>query len=214
MVASTIQHIELYLCAGLPGKWTASIQPSQTFLWVLKASWTILESIWQSCSRAGGEAVFSGRCWHVNTSDVFSSGVTCHGVWLWARTGGASFLFYCAHVAFYTFWFMHAGRRVCLLTVNLLRSCVCEKHAHHLLEVAAGLGCVTVLAHVVQHPLQDVIQGGGGLIQQDGGPRQEAIQVPVCPNFLLEVHQLHILEKSQNCQNESCFCRTGPHKRC
>lgn len=100
---------------------------------------------------------------------------------------------------------MHAGRRVCLLTVNLLRSCVCEKHAHHLLEVAAGLGCVTVLAHVVQHPLQDVIQGGGGLIQQDGGPRQEAIQVPVCPNFLLEVHQLHILEKSQNCQNVLCL---------
>lgn len=80
-----------------------------------------------------------------------------------------------------------------LLTVDLLSSCICEKHAHHLLEVTAGLGCIAVLTHVVQHSLQNVVQGGGGLIQQDSGPRQEAIQVPVRPNLLLKVHQLHIL---------------------
>lgn len=80
-----------------------------------------------------------------------------------------------------------------LLTVDLLRSCICEKHAHHLLEVAAGLGRVAVLAHVVQHSLQDVVQRGSRLIQQDSGPGQEAVQVPVCPDFLLKVHQLHIL---------------------
>lgn len=85
-----------------------------------------------------------------------------------------------------------------LLTVDLLSSRVCEKHAHHLLEVAAGLGRMAVLAHAVQHSLQDVVQGGGRLIQQDGGPCQKAIKVPVCPNFLLKVHQLHILWKRLN----------------
>jgi len=43
----------------LRGKWTAaSIRPSRTPLWVLKASRTILGSVWQSCCWAWGEAVF------------------------------------------------------------------------------------------------------------------------------------------------------------
>lgn len=54
---------------------------------------------------------------------------------------------------------------------------------------------MAVLADTVQHPLEDVVQGGGRLIQQDGGPRQEAVQIPVCPDFLLKVRQLHILFK-------------------
>lgn len=83
------------------------------------------------------------------------------------------------------------------LTVDLLRSCVGEQHAHHLLKVAPGLGCVAVLADAVQHSLEDVVQGGGRLIQQDGGPLQEAVQVTVSPDFLLKVHQLHILFKRQ-----------------
>lgn len=82
-----------------------------------------------------------------------------------------------------------------LLTVDLLSACICEKHAHHLLEVTSGLGCVTVLTHTVQHSFQDIIQGGSCLIQQDGGPRQKAIEVPVRSNFLFKVHQLHILWK-------------------
>lgn len=93
-------------------------------------------------------------------------------------------------------YFSHVYTRMAtdaVLTVDLLRSCVCEKHAHHLLEVAARFRSVAVLPHVVQHSLQDVVQGGGRLVQQDGGPCQEAIEVPVSPNFLLEVHQLHIL---------------------
>lgn len=81
-----------------------------------------------------------------------------------------------------------------LLTVHLLSASVCEKHAHHLLEVAAGLRREAVLAHVVQHPLQDVVQGRGRLVQQDAGPGQEAVQVPVRPHLLLKVHQLHILQ--------------------
>lgn len=87
---------------------------------------------------------------------------------------------------------------VSLLTVDLLSSCICEEHAHHLLEVAAGLGCIAVLAYMVQHSLQNIIQGGSRLVQQDTGPRQKAIQVTVCPNFLLKVHQLHILWKRLN----------------
>lgn len=85
-----------------------------------------------------------------------------------------------------------------LLTVDLLSSCICEKHAHHLLEVAAGLRRVAVLAYTVQHSLQNVVQGSSRFIQQDGGPCQEAIKVPVCPDFLLKVHQLHILWKILN----------------
>lgn len=57
---------------------------------------------------------------------------------------------------------------------------------------------MAVLAHVVQHSLQNIVQGRGCLIQQDAGPRQEAIQVTVCPNLLLKIHQLHILWKNNN----------------
>lgn len=93
------------------------------------------------------------------------------------------------------------------LTVDLLGSRVGEEQAHHLLEVAAGLGGVAVLAHVVQHPLEDVVQGGGGLVQQDGGPPQEAVQVPVGPDLLLEVHQLHILRGREiGNRTSKCFC--------
>lgn len=91
------------------------------------------------------------------------------------------------------------------LTVHLLSSCVREEHAHHLLKVAPGLRLVAVLAHAVQHSLEDVVQGGGRLVQQDGGPRQEAVQVPVCPDLLLKVHQLHILSKRQRTSTQERF---------
>lgn len=84
---------------------------------------------------------------------------------------------------------------VSVLTVDLLSAGVREQHAHHLLEVAAGLGRVAVLTHVVQHSLEDVVQGRSGLVQQDAGPRQEAVQVPVGSDLLLKVHQRHILQK-------------------
>lgn len=61
---------------------------------------------------------------------------------------------------------------------------------------------MVVLIHMVQHSLQDVVQGGSSLIQQDSGPRQEAVQVPVCPDLLLKVHQLHILWIGAKAQNE------------
>lgn len=91
------------------------------------------------------------------------------------------------------------------LTVDLLSSGVGEEHAHHLLEVAPGLRRVAVLADAVQHSLEDVVQGGGRLIQQDGGPRQEAVQIPVRPHLLLEVHQLHILIRGQRIQGQEGF---------
>lgn len=80
-----------------------------------------------------------------------------------------------------------------LLTVDLLRRGIGEEEAHHLLEVAAGLRGVAVLAHRMQHPLQHVIQRGRCLIQQDAGPRQEAVQVTMGSHLLLKVGQLHIL---------------------
>ena len=88
----------------------------------------------------------------------------------------------------------HARNVVSCLTVDFLRAGVREQHAHHLLEVAARLGGVRVLAHVVQHALQHVVQGCGRLIQQDAGPCQEPAQVPVRSHLLLEVHQRHILQ--------------------
>lgn len=73
------------------GEWADSSQTSQTFLWVLKASWSILESIWQSCLWARGEAalqvgvdmcrqqMFLGQVSHVMGACV----------WLWAGYGGS-----------------------------------------------------------------------------------------------------------------------------
>lgn len=80
-----------------------------------------------------------------------------------------------------------------LLTVDLLSAGVCEKHAHHLLEVAAGFGHVAVLGHMMQHPLQDVVQRCCCLVQKDTRSSQKTIQVSVRPHLLLKVHQLHIL---------------------
>lgn len=88
------------------------------------------------------------------------------------------------------------------LTVDLLRRGVGEEEAHHLLEVAAGLGGVAVLAHRLQHPLQHVVQRGRRLVQQDAGPRQEAVQVAVGSHLLLKVGQLHVLREQEQQEEE------------
>lgn len=64
-------------------KLASLVQTSKTFLWVFKAPWTILKSIWQFCCRAWGTAYLFilGRRWHVQTSDVFRSSVRCYGSW-------------------------------------------------------------------------------------------------------------------------------------
>lgn len=88
------------------------------------------------------------------------------------------------------------------LTVDLLCRGVGEEEAHHLLEVAAGLGGVAVLAHRLQHPLQHVVQRGRRLVQQNAGPRQEAVQVAVGSHLLLKVGQLHILGEQEQEEEE------------
>ncbi len=61
MFANTISAHWTHICVFLKklwGKQATSIQTWQTFLWVFKASWTILKSIWHFCSWAWGEAIF------------------------------------------------------------------------------------------------------------------------------------------------------------
>lgn len=93
------------------------VQTPQTFLWVLTASWTILKCIWQFCPRW---SYVSGRCWHVQTSNVSRPGVICYGVlvWLWAgtdRTSSVLLCFVCLWLYFPKCWFIHThGQFLCL----------------------------------------------------------------------------------------------------
>lgn len=81
-----------------------------------------------------------------------------------------------------------------LLTVGLLSSGICEQSAHDLLRITAALA---VRGHMLQHSAQHFIQRGCPLVQQDTGLRQEPIQIPVSSHLLLEIHQLHILQRER-----------------
>lgn len=70
---------------------------------------------------------FAGRCWRVQTSDVFRSDVKYYGVlvWLWTGTDGTSFLSYCVLCVcnfiltqFSTCRYIHAHRRVLCLPLT------------------------------------------------------------------------------------------------